>query len=93
MGRTERIIGDIERKLLDLADERSLLLEELSDHRDLADDAARDAAVFDSPIDREAATMTSGDVSRIERLLSKNEKVRMKLLNRLERLERLDGLD
>lgn len=87
MGRTERIIGEIERKLLALADERSLLLEELSDHRDLADDAARDAAVFDSPMDREAAIVTSRDVERIERLLTKNEAARSKLLERLNRLE------
>ncbi|MBT8249593.1 MAG: hypothetical protein KJN81_04985 [Acidimicrobiia bacterium] len=87
MGRTERIIGEIERKLLALADERSLLLEELSDHRDLADDAARDAAVFDSPMDREAAIVTSRDVERIERLLTKNEAARSKLIERLSRLE------
>ncbi|MBT8200701.1 MAG: hypothetical protein KJO36_09305, partial [Acidimicrobiia bacterium] len=73
--------------LLALADERSLLLEELSDHRDLADDAARDAAVFDSPMDREAAIVTSRDVERIERLLTKNEAARSKLIERLSRLE------
>ncbi len=87
MGRIERLVADIERKLLHLADERSLLLEELSDHRDLADDAARDAAVFDNPIDREAAQLTSADVRRIERLLEKNDAARKKLVRRLERLE------
>lgn len=87
MGRIERLVADIERKLLHLADERSLLLEELSDHRDLADDAARDAAVFDNPIDREATQLTSADVRRIERLLEKNDAARKKLVRRLERLE------
>ena len=67
-----------------LNDERALILEELADHRDLADDASMDAAVFDSPIDREAAQITSADVARLERLLAKNEKERHKLIAKLD---------
>jgi len=78
-----RRIRSLERKLLQLNDERALLLEELSDHRDLADDAAQDAAVFESPIDREAATITAADVARIEKLLIKNERKRERLLRQI----------
>jgi RNA polymerase-binding transcription factor DksA len=80
----DRRIRSLERKLLSLNDERALLLEELSDHRDLADDAAQDAAVFDSPVDREAAYLTAADVARIEKLLSKNEHARERILKKLD---------
>jgi len=64
----------IERKLFKLSDEiatlreaERLAVEELGYHRHLHDDASRDAAVSDSPIDREDARVTGGDVARMER--------------------------
>ena len=64
----------IERKLFELSDEitslreaERLAVEELGYHRHLHDDAARDAAVSDSPFDREDERVTSGDVARMER--------------------------
>lgn len=69
MGRAERRIfalnDEIERLHAELAQARA----ELDVHRHLADDAARDAAVYDSPIDREDERETSADVARFERLV------------------------
>ncbi len=69
MGRLEkRIFGlndEISRFEADLDQARA----ELDVHRHLADDAIRDAAVSDSPIDREDARETTADVARFERLV------------------------
>jgi hypothetical protein len=70
MGRAERRIfalnDEIERLRAELAQARA----ELDVHRHLADDATRDAAVYDSPIDREDERETSADVARFERLVA-----------------------
>lgn len=71
MGRLEQQLLAITDRLADIAEEERLLAEELSFHRSLADDAARDAAVYDDPIERENAAMTAGDVRRSERRLQK----------------------
>ena len=69
MGRREqrifRINDEIERLLAELRQASA----ELDIHRHLADDAQRDAAVSDSPFDREDARDTSADVARFERLV------------------------
>lgn len=69
MGRLERRIfalnDEIERLEFELRQARA----ELDVHRHLADDAARDAAVSDSPLDREDARETTADVARFERLV------------------------
>ena len=86
MGRLERRLLAITDQLEDLQEEERLLTEELAYHRSLADDAARDAAVFDDPIERENATMTSGDVRRSERRLQKLTDRRQKLETHRARL-------
>jgi hypothetical protein len=86
MGRLERRLLTITDRLEDLREEERLLNEELSFHRSLADDAARDAAVFDDPIERENAAMTSGDVKRSERRLQKLADRRRKLETQRTRL-------
>ncbi|MDH3538879.1 MAG: hypothetical protein OEP52_02690 [Acidimicrobiia bacterium] len=86
MGRREQRLLAITDQLAALAEEERLLAEELSFHRSLADDAARDAAVYDDPIERENAAMTAGDVRRAERRLDKLRDRRQKLQTKRARL-------
>jgi len=86
MSRLERRLLAITDQLESLREEERLHREELAYHRSLADDAARDAAVFDDPIERENAAMTSGDVRRAERRLEKLADQRQKLETRRARL-------
>jgi len=79
MGRLERRLLGVTDQLAATREEERLLTEELSFHRSLADDAARDAAVSDDPIERENAAMTAGDVRRAERRLEKLADRRQKL--------------
>ncbi len=69
MGRRERRIfrlnDEIERLRGDLEQVRA----ELDVHRHLAADAERDAAVHDSPFDREDLRETTADVARFESLV------------------------
>lgn len=80
MSRVERQLLAISDELARLEEEERRVQDELSYHRSLADDAARDAAVFEDPIERENARMTTADVRRFERRLTK-------LADRRERLE------
>ncbi len=94
-----RMAGRIERKLFRLNDEiaglieeERLILEELSYHRHIADDAQRDAAVGDAD-DRAFAREIEGDVPRFERALEVSrawraglEEKRAELLARLENI-------
>jgi hypothetical protein len=87
----------LERRVLKLNDEiaralerRQLVAEELQIHQHLNDDAQRDAAVSDSPLDRADARDTAGDVARFERSLAqvdariaRLEEKRQALLRRL----------
>ncbi len=86
MSRLERRLLAISDHLERIHEEERLLSEELSFHRSLADDAARDAAVYDDPIERENASMTAGDVRRSERRLEKLADRRQKLETRRARL-------
>ena len=86
MGRLEQQLLSLTDRLSDIAKEERLLTEELSFHRSLADDAARDAAVYDDPIERENAAMTAGDVRRAERRLRKLADSRQKLETKRARL-------
>ena len=91
MGRLERRLLAITDQLESIREEERLLAEELSFHRALADDAARDAAVYDDPIERENAALTASDVRQFERRLEKLEDRRQKLETRRTRLlEKLD---
>ena len=87
----------IERKLFRLNDEiealdraEVLALEELNYHVHLNDDAQRDAAVSEHPIDKADARETAGDVLRFERHLEQLRSKRSKLQDKRSRLvERL----
>ena len=86
MGRRETRVLGINDRLAAIGEEERLLAEELSFHRSLADDAARDAAVYDDPIERENAAMTAADVRRAERRLDKLADRRQKLETKRARL-------
>jgi hypothetical protein len=70
MGRIDRKLVRIADELARLAEEERLAEAELEYHRHLHDDAVRDAAVSEHPLDREEAAMTGGDVARFERTLT-----------------------
>lgn len=83
----------IERKLFKIGDEIQALLEaerlareELIYHQHLNDDAQRDAAVSDNPMDRADARETAGDVDRFERHLQKLQDRRRELEAKQARL-------
>ncbi len=72
----DRLMGRLEMRIFDLNDEIARFEQELHQARaeldvlrHLADDAARDAAVSESPFDREDARETTADVARFERLV------------------------
>jgi hypothetical protein len=56
-------------RLLSLEKEEGQVSAELDYHRSLADDAVRDAAVFESEMHRNAADRALADVERFERSL------------------------
>lgn len=83
----------IERRLFQLNDEiaavrraEDLAREELIYHEHLNDDAQRDAAVSDSPIDRADARETGSDVERFKRHIANLVKTREKLEAQRDRL-------
>ncbi|MEA2001983.1 MAG: hypothetical protein U9N84_08885 [Actinomycetota bacterium] len=87
----------IESKLFQLSDEiraieqaELLASEELIYHQHLNDDAQRDAAVSDHPVDRADARETASDVARFERHLTDLQQERAKLeTKRTKLIERL----
>ncbi|MDH3730539.1 MAG: hypothetical protein OES13_05390 [Acidimicrobiia bacterium] len=70
MGRLENRILKLNDDLERLRRQRELIAEELRFHQHLNDDAQRDAAVSESPLDRSDARATASDVVRFERSLS-----------------------
>jgi len=77
MGRLERRIFALNDEIDRISAELHQAEAELDVHRHLDSDAQRDAAVYDSPLDREDARETTADVARFERL-------REHLLDRIE---------
>jgi len=69
MGRLERRIFGLNDEIARLEAELRQARAELDNHRSLADDAARDAAVFDTPFDREDLRETESDVDRFKRIV------------------------
>ena len=67
MARTGRRLFALNDQILLLDEEIVRVADELSYHQSLADDAARDAVVSDSPIEHENATMTARDVEQFQR--------------------------
>ncbi len=90
MARAERRLFALNDQVLLLDEEIKRVTDELSYHQSLADDAARDAAVSEDPVERENAAMTARDVEQFQkrrnRLLkarAKREAQRDRLLTRL----------
>lgn len=69
MGRLEQRIFKLNDEIARLEAELAQARAELEVHRHLADDATRDAAVYDSPLDREDERETTADVARFENLV------------------------
>ena len=88
MGRREKRIFKINDEIARVFEELRLAREEVWFHRNLHDDARRDAAVSDSPIDREDARETGADVERFERLI---ETLSGRIADLEEKRERLLG--
>jgi hypothetical protein len=76
----------LEDRIHSLAEDERLAVEELRIHEHLHDDAARDAAVSESPIDVEDARETSADVARFERVVGDLRRRRHKLEEKRDRL-------
>ena len=79
MKRIDRRIFSLGDEIAGLAEAERLAREELIYHQHLNDDARRDAAVSDSPFDREDARETSNDVARAEQVVAKLAARRQKL--------------
>ncbi len=86
MTRLQQRLFRLEDRILALAEEERLALEELRIHQHLRDDAVRDAAVSEAAFDREDARATEADVARFQRLLSALSRRRRKLEDRRDRL-------
>jgi len=93
VARAERQLFALSDQILLLDEEIARVADELSYHRSLADDAARDAAVSDAPIEHENATMTARDVEQFRRRHELLIKKRAKLESRRQRLMAKLGLD
>ncbi len=91
MRRLERMLFKIGDEIAALDEAIRLAREELIFHDHLNDDAQRDAAVSDSPIDRADARDTAADVSRMRSHIADLEAARDKLSERrTELLKKLD---
>ena len=78
-------------RLMQLEQEETQVAAELDYHRHLADDAVRDAAVYESELHRNAADRALADVDRFERALRDIDYRREGLMGRRDRL--LDRMD
>ena len=67
MGRREERIFRLNDEIRDLKHDEELAAEELIMLQHLDDDAQRDLATYDQPMDRADAKETSGDVARMEK--------------------------
>jgi hypothetical protein len=88
MGRIENRLFRLNDEIAALRRDEELAREELTFHRHLNDDASRDAAVTDSPIDRADARETAGDVARFERHIEKLRTSRERLEAQRDKLLR-----
>ena len=78
-------------RLMRIEQEEQQVSAELDYHRALADDAVRDAAVYESELHRNAADRALADVDRFERALREIDYRREALLSKQNRL--LDRMD
>lgn len=86
MRRIERKLFRINDQIAELRQAEELAAEELTFHQHLHDDAARDAVVSDSPLDRADARETGEDVARFERHIERLRRTRRKLEAQRDRL-------
>ena len=86
MSRRERKLFAIGDRLSQIEHELTMARDELNYHQHLDDDAQRDAAVSNHPIDRADARETAGDVARFEALIRRLELERAELEERRTRL-------
>ena len=87
----ERRLLRINDEILRLRREKELVAGELEMHRHLADDAERDAAVYEG-LEREEARMANKDVAALERTLERSQRnLDRAEARRLELLRRLDA--
>ncbi len=86
MGRLEQRLFRINDEIAALRRDEERVAEELIVHRHLNDDAQRDAAVSESPIDRADARDTAADVARFESSLASLQKQRAKLEAKRDKL-------
>ncbi len=86
MGRIEQRLFRINDEIAALHRDEERVAEELNVHRHLNDDAQRDAAVSDNPIDRADARDTAADVARFEAALAGLRKQREKLEAKRDKL-------
>lgn len=89
--RLSRQLFVVNDRLLLLEQEEAQVSAELDYHRHLADDAVRDAAVFESELHRNTADRAMADVDRFERSLVEIDYRREVLLAKRDRL--LDRLN
>ncbi len=76
----------VNHRLLLLDQEETQVSAELDYHRHLADDAVRDAAVYESSLHRDAADRAVADVDRFERALDDIDRRREVLDSKRDRL-------
>ncbi len=86
MGRIEQRLFRLNDEIAALRRDEERVAEELNVHRHLDDDAQRDAAVSNSPIDRADARDTAADVARFESALAALQRQREKLEAKREKL-------
>ncbi|MCA1727694.1 MAG: hypothetical protein LC722_08630 [Actinobacteria bacterium] len=70
MNRNERRLGRIHDEIQRLREEVNIIEAELATHRDLADEATRDAVVSDHPAQRAEARQADKVVARLEASLA-----------------------
>jgi len=91
MGRREERIFRMNDEIGALQRDQALAAEELIMLQHLDDDAQRDAAAYDEPMDRADARETSGDVARMEGHIDHLHDARQRLERKRDRLLRKLG--
>ncbi len=86
MRRIERKLFALNDQIAALRRDEDLARGELEFHRHLHDDAARDAASSDHPLDRADARETGLDVARFERHIAGLRRTRIRLERQRDRL-------
>ncbi len=90
--RLSKQIFSVNDRLVHLDEEETRVSAELGYHSHLADDAVRDAAVYESSFHRDEADRALADVDRFERALEEIDHRRGRLLAKRDRLmERMDS--